>query len=48
MSSLADRSFSVVAQKMWNSLPTDLRQATSLYHFKFGLKNFLFNNPYVS
>ena len=38
-SSLGDRTFSVVAQKRWNSLPTDLRQATSL-------KTFLFNNAY--
>ena len=47
-SSLGDRSFSVVAPKLWNSLPTDLRQANSLHYFKTGLKTFLFNNAYVS
>ena len=47
-SSLGDRAFSVVAPKLWNSLPTDLRQATSLHHFKRELKTFLFNNAYVS
>ena len=46
-SSLGDRAFSVVAPKLWNSLPTDLRQAASLHHFKSGLKT-LFNNAYIS
>ena len=43
-SSLGDRAFSVAAPKLWNSLPTDLRQATSLHHFKSGHKTFLFNS----
>ena len=46
--SLADRSFSVVAPKLWNSLLTFLHQATSLHHFETGLKTFFFNNAYVS
>ena len=40
-SPLGDRAFSVVAPKLWNSLPTDPRQATSLHHFKSGLKAYL-------
>ena len=47
-SSIGDRAFSAVAPKLWNSLPADLRQSTSLHHFKTGLKTFLFKTAYVS
>ena len=47
-SSSGDRAFSVVAPKLWNSLPTDLRRASPLHHFNSGLKTFLFYNFYVS
>ena len=47
-SSVGDRAFSAVAPKLWNSLPTDLCQSTSLHHFKSGLKTFLFKTAHAS
>ncbi len=41
-----DRAFSTAAPKLWNSLPLELRQCTSLEQFKTGLKTFLFNIAY--
>jgi len=38
-----DRAFSVAAPKLWNALPLDIRQATSLSHFKTLLKTHLFS-----
>jgi hypothetical protein len=37
-----DRAFSSAAPKLWNLLPLELRQCTSIEHFKTGLKTFLF------
>ena len=44
-SSIGDRAFCAVAPKLWNSLPADLRQSTSLHHFKSGLKTFYSKLP---
>ena len=38
-----DRSFSVCAPKLWNSLPYSLRKSSSLVIFKKQLKTYLFN-----
>ena len=37
-----DRAFSVAAPKLWNSLPINVRNATSVESFKASLKHFLF------
>ena len=47
-SSIRDHAFSVSAPKLWNSLPTEIRQKDCLQHFKSGLKTFLFNVAYFS
>ena len=39
---LGARPFSAAAPKLWNGLPVELRQATSLNSFKFRLKTYLF------
>jgi len=39
----ADRNFSVTGPRLWNELPTNLRQLSSLNDFKKQLKTFLFN-----
>ena len=41
-STLGARSFSAAAPKLWNGLPVELRQATSLDSFKSKLKTYLF------
>lgn len=41
-----DRAFSVFAPKLWNSLPSDLRSATSVISFKSSLKTHLFRLAY--
>ena len=38
-----DRSFSVVAPKLWNTLPLNLRKSPSIDVFKKSLKTYLFN-----
>ena len=38
-----DRAFSVSAPKLWNALPSDIRDETSLALFKQKLKTYLFN-----
>ena len=40
-----DRAFSVAAPKLWNNLPINIRNATSIECFKSSLKRFLFNSP---
>ena len=40
-----DRAFSVAAPKLWNGLPINIRNATSIECFKSNLKRFLFNSP---
>ena len=37
-----DRAFSVLAPKLWNALPLDIKCATSVEHFKGKLKAHLF------
>ena len=39
---LSDRAFSVAGPVVWNSLPTAVREADSLYSFKRKLKTHLF------
>jgi hypothetical protein len=41
-----DRAFSVVAPKLWNGLPDELRNINELGHFKSQLKTHLFNSAY--
>ena len=48
ISSYGDRSFSACAPKLWNSLPMDIRETTSLEQFKKLLKTYLFNCAYNS
>lgn len=48
ISSYGDRSFSASAPKLWNSLPTDIRETSSLEHFKKLLKTHMFNCAYES
>ena len=43
---LADRSFSCAAPRLWNLLPTTIRSTSSLYIFKIRLKTFLFNRAF--
>ena len=40
-SSIFDRSFAVSAPRLWNSLPIDLRNSSTLHSFKTNLKNIL-------
>jgi len=44
---LGARSFSVAAPKLWNGLPVELRQATSLDCFKSRLKTYLFKKYFL-
>ncbi|KAF4109519.1 hypothetical protein G5714_008771 [Onychostoma macrolepis] len=48
LSSMGGRSFSVVAPKLWNSLPRSLCLANSLSEFKSLLKTHLFSECYLS
>ena len=41
-----DRAFSVVAPKLWNRLPPELRSVTSVDQFKAHLKTYLFKLAY--
>ena len=41
-----NRAFSVVAPRLWNTLPLDLRTAPSLSSFRRGLKTFLFKQAF--
>ena len=43
----ADRSFSVYGPKLWNSLPSDIRNCTSLSNFRKQLKTFLFTREFL-
>ena len=38
----ADRTFSVVSPKVWNSLPNDVKSQKDIEHFKKSLKTHLF------
>ena len=43
--SYGNRAFSSAAPKLWNQLPSDIRAAKSVDHFKSMLKTHLFNQP---
>ena len=43
---LADRSFSCAAPRLWNLLPTTIRSTSSLDIFKIRLKTFLFKRAF--
>lgn len=45
--SRGDRAFMVIAPKLWNSLPLQIRQASTLEGFKSQLKTYLFNLAFV-
>ena len=45
--SMGDWAFSSVAPKLWNSLPTEIRQAESLSIFKCSLKTYFFRLAYT-
>ena len=48
LTTLGSRSFSAAAPKLWNGLPVELRQATSLNSFKSRLKTYLFKKYFYS
>ncbi|CAH3173642.1 unnamed protein product, partial [Porites lobata] len=48
LTTLGARSFSAAAPKLWNELPVELRQATSLNSFKSRLKTYLFKKYFYS
>ena len=48
LTTLGARSFSAAAPKLWNGLPVELRQATSLNSFKSRLKTYLFKKCFYS
>ena len=41
-----DRAFKIIAPSLWNRLPCDIKQATSLDSFKRKLKTYLFKSAY--
>ena len=47
LTTLGGRSFLAVAPKLWNGLPVELRQATSLNSFKSRLKTYLFKKYFL-
>ena len=47
-STYGDRSFTVFAPKIWNTLPMYLKTESSLDKFKSNLKTFLFRNAFLS
>ena len=44
--SFGDRSFSVAATKLWNELPEDIRNISSINVFKTALKTHLFKSAF--
>ncbi len=46
LKSKGDRAFSVLAPKLWNSLPQSVRLSSSLSGFKSSLKTYLFSQAY--
>ena len=47
LTTLGARSFSAAAPKLWNELPVELRQATSLDSFKSRLKTYFFKKYFL-
>ena len=48
LTTLGARSFSAAAPKLWNGLPLELRQGTSLNSFKSRLKTYVFKKYFYS
>ena len=48
LTTLGARSFSAAGPKLWNELPVELRQATSLNSFESRLKTYLFKKDFYS
>ena len=48
LTTLGARSFSAAAPKLWNELPVELRQATSLDSFKSQLKTYFLRSIFYS
>ena len=48
LTTLGAKSFSAAAPKLWNGLPVELRQATSLNSLKSRLKTYLFKKYFYS
>ena len=46
LSSYGDRAFSVIAPKLWNNIPKEIRQCNSTETFKKHLKTFLFRQSF--
>lgn len=46
LSTLGDRSFKCAGPKLWNELPKDIRNATTVQIFKRLLKTYLFKNAF--
>ena len=46
LQSFSDRSFSVAATKLWNELPEDIRNISSINVFKTALKTHLFKSAF--
>ena len=43
---LGDRAFAVVARRLWNSLPEELRSKSDINHFKRHLKAHFFTKAF--
>ena len=44
---LGDRSFFVAAPKLWNELPSDIRDLNSINRFKTAIKTYLFRQSFL-
>ena len=47
-STLGDRAFMLAAPKLWNNLPRDIRESSSINSFKSKLKRFLFKKAFYN
>ena len=45
---LGDRAFMFAATKLWNNLPRDIRESSSINSFKSKLKTFLFKKAFYN
>ena len=46
LTTFGDRAFSVIAPKLWNSLPSETKNASSVHSFKKSLKTYFFRLAY--
>ena len=46
LATLGDRSFTAAAPKLWNNLPSEIRNVKTINSFKSSLKTFLFKNAF--